>query len=359
MTLQLAALLAVLAVGLPAQSNFPALAKQAGAAREANQLEEAVGLYRQALAVNPGWAEGWWYLGTILYDRDQFADAATALRKATALNAKSPAARAMLGLAEAKSSQGQDALKQLQQALAMGVASDPNLGPVVLYTQGTLLLDGGAFDQAQEALDTLARQGADQPELLVALGQSVLGVRPQDATSPETREAVQSAGRAQLLAARRETRDALDAYTKLAADYATVHNVQFAFGRFLLANHQDDQAVEAFRKEIENSPKHLLARLGIAGILLTTDPAAGLPYAQQAAQMAPGLEEAHYLLGALLLATKDVAKAIPELETARRQDPADARVYFRLERAYTLAKRPQDAARARAQFARLNQAKPE
>jgi predicted Zn-dependent protease len=359
LTYKLAALLAVLAVGLPAQSSFPTLAAQADAARNAEHLEEAAALYRKALALKPTWAEGWWDLGTILYDGDDYGGAVAALRKAVDLNPKSSTALAMLGLSEAKIERNQDALQHLKRALALGIAADPNLGRVVLYTRGTLLLNAGEFGQAQDTLDTLAREGADQQELLLALGESVLGIRPMDLSVAAPKEVVLSAGRAEQLAARREVHSAFEAYTRLAQDFPKTHNVQFAYARFLLANHEDDRAVSAFRSELENTPQHLLARVGLAGILLNTDPAAGLLYAQQAVQLAPALEEAHYLLGALLLATKDVNKAIPELETARRQDTADSRVYFQLERAYTLAKRPQDAARARAQFTRLNKAKPE
>lgn len=351
--------MATLAAGLFAQSDFPSLSQKAKIERESDRLEEAAGLYRRALALNPAWAEGWWYLGTILYDREDFEGAALALRKAASLNSRSSSALAMLGLAEAKSGQDPEARKHLQQALSMGIAGDPNLGRVVLYTQGTLLLNAGQFAAAQDLLDRLAGVGEAERELLVALGEAVLGIRPKDRGAGEAADLALSAGQAELVAARRDTRAALEAYTKLAADYPRAHNVQFAYGRFLLANHQDDQAVAAFRKELENSPQHLLARLGIAGILLNSDPAAGLPYAQQAVELAPALEEAHFLLGALLLATKDVNRALLELETARRLDPEDPRVYFRLERAYTVAKRPQEAARARAQFARLNQAKPE
>jgi tetratricopeptide (TPR) repeat protein len=356
---KLAALLAILAVRLPAQSNFPTLAAQADAARNADHLEEAAALYRKALALKPTWAEGWWDLGTILYDRDDYAGAADALHKAVDLNPRSATALAMLGLSESKIKRDHDALQHLKRALELGIAADPNIGRVVLYTQGTLLLNAGAFGQAQERLDTLARTGADQQELLLALGEAVLGIRPIDLSATASQDVILSAGQAEFLSARREVHSAFEAYTRLAQDFPKTHNVQFAYARFLLANHEDNRAVSAFRSELENTPQHLLARLGLAGILLNTDPAAGLPYALQAVQLAPALEEARYLLGALLLATKDLNKSIPELETARRQDPADSRVYFQLERAYTLAKRPQDAARARAQFTRLNNAKPE
>jgi predicted Zn-dependent protease len=47
-------------------------------------------------------------------------------------------------------------------------------------------------------------------------------------------------------------------------------------------------------------------------------------------------------------------RAIAELETAQRAEPNVAKVYFALGRAYARANRAADAARARAEFARLD-----
>ena len=349
------------ALPLTAQtSGFTALAAEANHARESDRLDEAVVLYRKALALRPAWAEGWWYLGTLLYDRDDYAGAAYALGKAVELSPQAGNAVAMLGLCDAKLGRDRDALQHLDKGRTLGVGGDESLRRVMLYTQGTLLLAAGEFGKAQDALDLLAREGANQDDLMDALGESVLGIRPADlaAANSTMREVVRRAGRAEHAAASGDAQVAQAEYGRLAADTPTFHNVQFAYGRFLLANHLDDQAVAAFRREIENSPQHLLARLGIAGALLPTDPAAGLPYAEQAVKLAPGLAEAHYLLGALLLGTGAIEQAITELETAQNKDPADPRVYFSLGRAYAMANRREDAARARAEFARLNKENP-
>ena len=39
--------------------NFATLSAKAQAARDADRLDEAVTLYRKALALKPSWAEGW------------------------------------------------------------------------------------------------------------------------------------------------------------------------------------------------------------------------------------------------------------------------------------------------------------
>lgn len=339
-----------------AAGGFDSLAARAAAARDAERLEEAAALYRQALKIRPSWEEGWWYLGTLLYDRDDFSAAASAFERQISLKPRSGDPLVMLGLCEAKLGRGTEALRHFERGQRRGMAHVADLKKVMLFTQGALLLESGEFGKAQEALDALARDGANQDELFDSLGLSVLGMKPSSLASAdaEVREIVRRAGQAEHHAARSEVPDAFEGYTKLAADAPRVHNVQFALGRFLLANHEDDKAVEAFKREIENTPNHLLARLGIAGTLTATDPRAALPYAEQAVKLAPELAEAHFLLGSIFLGLGESRRAVAELEFAQRKEPNQAKIYFPLSKAYAAVGRNQDAARARKTFARLN-----
>jgi len=337
-------------------ASFEALAARAAAARDAGRLDQAVMLYRQALAQRPSWEEGWWYLGTLLYDRDDYAAAAAAFEKELSLKPKTGDPYVMLGLCEAKLGRRATALRHLGQGRKIGLVHAENLEQVMLFTQGMLLLEAGEFGPAQEALDALARGGAEQDELVVPLGLAVLGMKPSSLTGADahTREIVRRAGEAERHAARREVQAAFEAYTELAGEAPQFHNVQFALGRFLLANHEDDKAVAAFEREIANSPNHLLARLGIAGVLAATNPHAALPYAEQAVKLAPALGEAHFLLGSILVNLDQPARAVAELEFAQRQQPGQARIYFPLSKAYGAIGRREDAERALKTFARLH-----
>ncbi len=59
-------------------TTFEELSAQATAAREANQTSKAIMLYQQALRMKPAWKEGWWFLGTLSYDSDQYKTGAQA-----------------------------------------------------------------------------------------------------------------------------------------------------------------------------------------------------------------------------------------------------------------------------------------
>jgi predicted Zn-dependent protease len=222
------------------------------------------------------------------------------------------------------------------------------------FTTGTLELERGNYGAAQEVLDELARDGVAEDELMLALGQAVLGLRPVDAADAGSQRVLRAAGHAEWLAARSDVAGATREYQQLAAEAPAFHNVQFALGRFLVATHQDEAAVAAFQRELDNTPNHLLARLGLAGVLLATDPARALPYAEQAVRLNPGLGEAHYLLGAALLGTGQTSRALAELETARHIGPEQAKLYYALARAYAKLGRAREAAQARQRFAILN-----
>ena len=52
----------------PGASGFEALVKRADTARESDQTDEAIRLYKQVVGIKPNFAEGWWYLGMLYYE---------------------------------------------------------------------------------------------------------------------------------------------------------------------------------------------------------------------------------------------------------------------------------------------------
>ncbi len=337
--------------------DFEQVAAQAERARSTNRIEEAIKLYRKALSLRPRWAEGWWYLGTLLYEQDAFADAAAAFGRATALSPKSATAWVMLGLSEFKLDHHDDALRHIQQGRRLGAGLDPQLRYVMLYHEGLLLLGNGEFEQAQETLGLLSQDGVENEELITALGLSVLRIRFSVLLAGDSslRERVRRAGWAEHLAAQKKFGEALIEYDRLGTDFPKAEGVQFAYGRFLILSNEDEKAIAAFKREIENSPNNLPARLWIADTKLRLkDAAGGLAHAEEAVKLYPKDPRGHLLLGLLLLDTGQTGQAITELEMAQRSVPNEPKIYFALGRAYARAGRKADAERARATFTRLN-----
>jgi len=337
--------------------DFDQMAAQAEQARSTNRIEEAIELYRKALSLRPRWAEGWWYLGTLLYDRDDFADAAVALNQAASLSPKVGTPWVMLGLCEFKLGRYNDALKHIQQGRHLGTNADPQFRQVMLYHEGLLLLGKGDFERAQETLRLLSVEGVENEDLTTALGLSVLHLRPSDLLAGDSalRELVRRAGWAEHLAAQKKFREAQSEYDRLAIESPKAPGVQYAYGRFLLVNNQDEKAIAAFKHEIENSPNHLLARLWIGDTKLRLkDATDGLPYAEEAVKLDPKVPLGHLILGLLLLDAGQTMRSITELETAQRFLQNEPKVYYALARAYARAGRKEDADRERTIFKRLN-----
>ena len=306
------------------------LAARAEDARAAGRMSEAIALYRDALVSDPRWAEGWWRLGTLLYDTDSYADAAAAFETCTELEPGIGTAWVMLGLAEFKLGSHDDALSHIQKGRRLGASADPQFRRVMLYHEGVLLLGKSEFERAQEVLGSLSAEGVDDADLKNALGMSVLRLRPFEVPDGSAlRAVVVRAGLAEQLASQKKLDEALRAYQTLAADYPHVRNVHYALGRYFVGRSQPELAMAAYEREIAEFRDHVPARLGIAAIKAVTDPAAALRYAEEAVALNPRVPLGHYLLGTLLLHTADTPRAIAELELARSAVPDDPGVLRR------------------------------
>lgn len=337
-------------------ATFDQLAERAKRASEENRLDEAAGLYRKALALRPRWTEGWWSLGTLEYDQDHYAKAAQAFERLIVLDPANGTAHAMLGLCQFELSKDEPALNNLLKAEQLGVIKDEQLRKVALYHMGVLELRARKFDDAKETLDQLARLHVETKELTTALGLAVLLIRPEDAPPEGTPGAtlVERTGEAEAFLAAKDFELAKKAYAQLTSEFPDYPNLHFAFGRLLLETNETDAAVEQFQRELKRDPDNVYSLLEIAAARYQVDSQDGLPYAEHALKLKPGLPFAHYLVGVLRLDTGDAAGAIPELQIAQNAFPNEPRIYFSLGSAYARTGRKAEAAKARAEFARLN-----
>ena len=141
---------------------FDALVLEAGKARDAKQLDRAIELYKQALAIRPSWDEGHWNLGTALYEVDRFAEARDAFRKVVAAHPENGTAWALKGLCEFRLKNFDAALEDLLQARKLPITGGRDVLDVARYHAGILLTRAGAV-----------RSGADDPERLRHAGERV------------------------------------------------------------------------------------------------------------------------------------------------------------------------------------------
>jgi tetratricopeptide (TPR) repeat protein len=338
---------------------FDQLSRGAMQALDADQLDAAIKLFRKALVIRPDWAEGWWSLGTALYDQERCAEAAIAFQKVVDLDPKHGTAHAFLGLCQFQLGQDKAALHNIEASRELGTDVDPQLRDVIFYHEGILLLRANRFVAAEKPFVSLCMAGARSRDVIHGFGLAALRLREDDlpagADSPNVIDLV---GRGACYAAQKDYASARRAFEFAAASYPQAAFVHYAFGRVLFDARDIPGAVDQFKQEIAVGHNKLLPMLQIAACEYKVDSAVGLDYAEQAVALAPQTPFAHLLRGLLLVDTGEDAKAISDLELARKAFPRDAKVYWALAAAYAHVGRTQDAAKTRGEVAKLFRGKP-
>ncbi len=346
----------LLAALLAGPESFAVIAKNAEAARTANRMDEAVKLYQQGLQLNPKWAEGAFYLGTIYYDRDQFADGRELFGRSAAANPKNAAAWAFLGLCEYKVSEYAKALQHLLQARDLGLGLEGELSKVARYHSAILLSKYERFEAALDILSEFAKRNQDSPGLLEAAGIAGLrfAVLPEE-LPVEKKPLVIQVGRAMFDSGARRRAEAQKEFEQILAAYPDTPNVHYLYGSFLLGDN-GEAAVRELQREMEISPQHVPARLQLAfEYLKRGEPQKGIAYAEEAAKLAPENFVAWNALGRLQTAAEQYTEAVKSLERAAKLAPENAETRFALATAYAKAGRMQDAAKERVEFLRLKE----
>lgn len=334
---------------------FDAAVKRADEARNAGRLAESVPLYLQALQIRPDWAEGWWFVGAILYDADRYPEARDAFRNLVEIEPKRGPAWGMLGLCEFQTREFDRAVVSLQRGRLLGFDGNNELGSVVRYHTALLYIRHEQFEIAYDILREFVREGNESPRVVEAFGLTMLRMPflPNEAP-PDRREQTLLAGRAGYNLAARRMNEAREAYEVLLARYPEAPNVHYAYGIFLL-NQDADAAIEEFQRELKISPSHVPSMLQLAfEYLKRNEHETALPWAEKAVQLAPTLFPGRNALGRILLELGQVERAVKELEEGVRLAPESPEMHYALARAYTRAGRREDAAREREIFQRLD-----
>lgn len=335
-------------------ASFADVSRRAAQAREANQTGEAIKLYRSAVQLKPAWAEGWWYLATLLYDADRYSEARDAFRRFVRLAPDSGPGHALLGLCLYRAGDYDAALLSLLRADELRFGGNPEIAGASRYRMILLLTRAGQFD---EALGLLARYAASyagtEPPLeaagLAALRKPLLA----DQVPAGDREYVAAVGRAVWGTFTRHPREAEQQYRSLIAEHPRAPYLHFLYGSFLLGN-SADQAKAEFMKELEIEPNHVPALVQLAAIALSAGDLPGArPYAERAVAAGPRSFAAHIVMGRVEMRTGDAAGAISHFEAARDLAPASPDARYALAEAYRTVGRAADASRETAEFDRL------
>jgi tetratricopeptide (TPR) repeat protein len=339
----------------PHARSFAEIKQQAGDARKSNRSEEAVTLYRRGVTLRPSWDEGWWYLGTGLYELRQYAEARTAFQRLAALKPGNGTAWGLMGLCEFQLGDYSPALTHLIKSEGLGINEDREMVPFVRYHAAILLNREGQFERANEQLQPFEAEGNNSPQIIDAVGINALRLPLLPAEIPPAkRDLITKVGQATWRpynAGHPEQAEQL--FQELVARYPDEPNLHYAYGAYLLGS-DPERAIGQFEQELKINPTHILARLQMAYLYLKQgDAEKGLPLASEAVKLDPQSVMAHNALGRVLLANGQSAEAIKQLQAAVRLAPEIPESHFSLAEAYRTSGRNADAAKEMAEFSRL------
>lgn len=344
------------AKSLANSAEFKKLAARAKDAREQNRLKEAADLYQKALQLNPRWEEGWWYLGTLDYDANNYSNGVKAFSNLVELDRQDAPGWALLGLCEFAIHDYGNAYVHLEMAKSKGRALNDELWHVVEYHLALLDILHSDFEAADTLLADLVDHNIFSQDVERAIGLTVLRVPLlPNQVDPEKDALISEAGRTGELMALEDFNDADVSFQHLLHDYPTTPFVHYAYAAMLFGLSQYAKAGEELREEVKLNPESAMPRLLLAFVNIRLDrPKDALPLAQEAVKLAPQSFAAHYLLGRADLGVDKVTDAANQLSIAKRLAPENAQVRYSLALALTRAKRPQEAAAEEAEFRRLS-----
>jgi tetratricopeptide (TPR) repeat protein len=337
-----------------APAAFDRISKAATEARARNRVEDAIGLYRQAVKLRPSWAEGWWFLGELLYDQNKYPEARDSLRRLIDIDRTTGPGFALLGLCEYETKEYDRALSHIYQARRLGLGDDPQVRRVVLFHEMLLLTHLRQYESAMLVLVNVVKDGGAGPAVIDAAG--LAGLRrpifPEE-LPPGDKDLIERTGRAVCAMAERDRAAAETYFAELLAAYPKAPNVHYLYGSFLSATDKDG-GLREYLKELELNPKHTEALATVAlEYEARGDLDTAITYARRAVEADAQFFGAHAVLGKLLANAGEVEQGIKELEIARQQAADSPQVHFSLATAYALAGRKADAAHEREEFSRL------
>lgn len=332
------------------KQSFDRLLQAAETARNENRDDDAIRFYRRALSEQPESEVALWYLGTLYYEKQQYAEARDLLRQFMTVRNDAGPGWALLGICEFQLREYPRALDHLQRAMSQGIGDRKELARPVLYDLMVLLTRFERYDESQ----ALLAFGQPDSSLIEPAGLSGLRLPflPVE-IPPDRRQLVELAGKAVLALQAEQNGEAESAFEQLLTDYPNEPGVHFLYGAYLAREHPDDAAAQ-FERELEISPFHVLARVRLAEQMIARrEFDRALELARQAIALDPKRASAHAFAGEALIGKGNATDGIKELEIAETYDPSVSRVHWDLMRAYAAAGRRQDADREKQEMENL------
>ena len=267
-TLPLWVLLFICVVPASGQSNaraeFERLSQSAASERDAGQTKDAIRDYEQALQIRPDWAEGWWYLGTLQYDTNDFTHAKASFEHVITLVPAMGSAWNFLGLCEFETKEYDAARTHLEKGHNLGGDDDPEIARVATYHLSLLTIKAERFDEATALLASAFPQAQVPEQIRTALGLALLHIPLLPAEIDPSHDAlIHAAGDAALAIERQDHARALELLANLVAGNPDTPHLHDAYAKELSAVNRTTDATQQKRVEEKLADRDIRKRYAL------------------------------------------------------------------------------------------------
>lgn len=334
------------------------LFREAVSAQQRGDNALAAQQYRRIVKLRPDFFSAWVNLGVALVQLKQFPEAIESYRAALALDPKDRGVQFYLALAYLKNRDEFGASAQLEK---LAKADPKDLRVAILL--GDCYLQLGKYDRALTLLAPLARAAGDNPDFLWVFGSALISNGSlREGVALVERVAKQSqAADAYLLAGRtlfrlnefERARDSLETAARLNPNLPGVYT---ALGMAREKTVDNQGAMEAFRKALEQSPGDFEANFGLGSILYyERDLKAARTYLERALRIDPSSVLVRYEMALVEKAAGQIEAAAADLESVVKANPNWLKAHVELAALYFRLKRFEDGARERQIVDRLSE----
>jgi len=261
----------LLCVGLEAQAPelFADVSARAAQARDAGNVLQAMDLYKQATQLKPDWQEGWWNLGMLAYGANQYPVAIGAFTHLLQIVPTAMPAMALRGLCEFETAAYDDALRDLEQAVAHGAASDPRNEQILRFHLGQLLTRAGRYRDALDQYEVFARHQVESSDLYAAIGMAGMqNAHLLSELAAQDRAVYEAAGRAAYPLLADDSTESSHRFAELFARYPATPNLHFFYGFLLFPHEAMDLTIDQLQREVAIAPGNHLAYAYLAFALM-------------------------------------------------------------------------------------------
>ena len=297
-------------------------------------LDEAIEAYKEAIRINPEYADAHFNLGIVLEDKGHFEEAVKAYREAIRINPEFAKAYNNLGLALYNNGQLDEAIKACKEAIRI------NPEDVGAYSNlGVALVGKGNIDEAMEIFKKVIRINPEYAEVHNNLGnaladkgridEAIKAYKEAIRLNPKSADAHNNLGfilynKGHFDEAIKEYKEAIKNKPKYVMAYNNLGNA-------LKDRGQIEEAVKAYREAIRINPEHAGAYYNL-GLLFygkgQLDDA--IEAYKEAIRLNPKSADAHNNLGLALYNKGQLDEAIKEYKDAIRINPEHTSVYYNL-----------------------------